>query len=156
MAFLDYTIISTTSNKNYLYIHDEKQIYWKQRNTKDGMYYKCKVQNCDCWLVKNKLNCYRSNPLVEHNHTEDGESEFDIHRNRALLIKDIKDKLLIRDITPSMVKHEIEEKFGKLNKSTLRNLINDVKGQSKKMTGTIITVQSVNIIPKEKIIPKKC
>lgn len=142
MTCLKHTFISLTPKKNFLYIHDEQQLYIKYREYKRSVTYRCKNSKCKCRIGITKLNCFRKNPFEAHNHDTTDENEFELIKKRTQLIISLK-RLLAKDskMPNSTIKNALEKDFGELKMNDVKNMKKQIAKNN--LTGSIITVECV-------------
>lgn len=144
--YLDHTIVSTSSQRSLLYVHDEKQLYFVHRGGPLEVIYRCRVATCRCEIKRIGFSCFRNNPWFTHNHLENGEKKFEELKNRAFLIILIK-RLLSEDRGMKLV--DVKRRLGGYSCKFSDSHIKYVKKRilaGNDLTGLIIKFESVDIL----------
>lgn len=158
MSFSKITIFHVRDNSEYLYVHDENQMYIKSIDVIGESYHRCMTPKCKTTVLRNKTECHK-NKLIEHNHKESNEAQYLRLKKRTLYIRTIKKILLEGNRIlsfPSAMQHALNIRMDKHDKNLARKWKQHIQTEDKQGNmGMEICIEKVNIIPIEKIILKK-
>lgn len=73
-----------------LYIEKEKQFYYIIRKSKKKSVYRCTARACKSQVTISATDCFKEK-IVEHNHKSNDEEKYKRYKEKALMIRKVKE-----------------------------------------------------------------
>lgn len=155
MTITKYIILIKTARSGLLYLPETKQTYHRLRTTAYGPIHRCIVRGCKHLVYLKNLTCFDPYPEMEHNHIKTNEEKALENVKRILMIQTMLNEYPEVKKGCRAIRKVLGEKFKDIGRHKIMGIRREMMTKEVIFTPQIIKVETVNIIPQEKIILKQ-